>query len=131
MPSKGPGARYSTFATKQVTHGNPCVEHNHAGIAHLVDQQAPIWDPSNAAAVTAAALIKVGDDIVIDMEGIHHFASSLLPGGVAIGDPLWIAAADNTLQTAAGAGRTKFGILSELDTVLGRAGVNLTQRSSF
>jgi hypothetical protein len=40
-------------------------------------------------------------------------------------------AADNSLANAAAAGRTKFGVVDSIDAVLGRALVNLTQRSSF
>lgn len=129
MPLEGPGRRYPATATKATVHGAPAVEVKHAGIAAKSAQVAPMA-PSVANAAIAQQ-IPIGEQFVIMLDGTHEVATSLLPGGAAVGDALWIVIADNTLANAAAAGRVKFGIIDAIDTVLGRAVVNLTQRSSF
>lgn len=137
MPSEGPGRRYDVVATKATTHGAPVIELNHAGIAAKSSQAAPMA-PSVANAVIAQQ-IAIGEDFVIMLEGDHDVAVAALPGGAAAGDRLFIKASDNTLALAAtaltagvlNAGYAKFGLIDDIDTVLGRAHVNLTQRSSF
>lgn len=95
MPGEGPGARFSVTATKASQHNHPAVELNHAGIA-AKSQQIPPGVPSIANA-EAAVKIAIGEDFVIMMTGTHEFPSSLLPGGAAAGDQLWIGVADNKL----------------------------------
>jgi hypothetical protein len=139
MPARGPGATFVAKATKEVTHGNPCVELNHAGIAHK-SQQPPAMAPSTANAALARKIV-VGESMVIHMDGEHYFPSSLLPGGAAVGDRLLIKKSDNSLVKAVEGAKedepveagthVKFGVLDEIDTVAGLAHVNLTQRSSF
>lgn len=96
MPARGPGQTYAVTATKESAHNHPAIELNHAGIAHK-SQQIPPGVPSNAAAA-AAKLIAIGEEFVIDMDGVHTFESSLLPGGAKAGERLWINPADNTLS---------------------------------
>jgi hypothetical protein len=129
MPYEGPGERYSVIATKAAIHGRPAVENGHGGIAAKSSQAAPAT--VSTANATAAQAIAIGEEMVIMMHGVHEVPSALLPGGAIAGTPLWIVAADNSLANAAAAGRTKFGIVDSIDAVLGRALVNLTQRSSF
>lgn len=139
MPARSPGATFVAKATKEVTHGNPCVEANHAGIAHKSTQIAP-GVPSTAAAEAARKII-VGEQMVIHMTGMHEFPSSLLPGSSAVGDRLLIKKSDNSLVKAVEGAKedepaelgthVKFGVIDEIDTVAGRAHVNLTERASF
>lgn len=139
MPARQPGSTFHTAATKEVVHGNPCVELQHAGIAHKSTQAVPAVP--NVANATAARNILIGEQMVIHMDGMHEFPSALLPGGAKVGDRLFIKHSNNALvAVAAGAAvdkiveegtHTKFGVLDEIDTVGARAHVNLTQRSSF
>lgn len=137
MPLEGPGRRWDGIATKPHTHGAPAIELNHAGIAAKSAQAAPMA-PSVANAALAVQ-IGIGEDFVIMLDGDHEVAVSALPGGAVAGDRLFIKAADDTLALAAtaltagvlNAGFAKFGIIDDIDTVLGRAHVNLSQRSSF
>lgn len=137
MPIEGPGRRYDVVATKATSHGKPVVELNHAGIAAKSAQIAAMA-PSVANAALAVQ-IAIGEDFVIMLDGDHEVAVADLPGGAAAGDRLWIKASDNTLALAAtaltagvlNAGYSKFGLIDSIDTALGHASVNLTQRSSF
>lgn len=137
MPSEGPGARFSCVATKASVHGNPVVEVGHAGIGAKSGQPAPA--AVSVANATAAQAIAIGDDMVVMMEGLHTFASSFLPGGAAVGNPVYIRASDNALVLAAtaltagvlNAGFWKFGLISEIDTALARVSINLSRRDSF
>ncbi len=137
MPSEGPGARFSCVATKASVHGNPVVELGHAGIVAKSAQAAPA--AVSVANATAAQQIGIGEEQVVMMEGLHTFGSALLPGGAAAGNPLYIRASDNALVLAAtaltagvlNAGFWKFGLISEIDTVLARVSVNLSRRDSF
>lgn len=131
MPLEAPGRRYDASATKATTHGAPTVELNHAGIAAKSAQVAPMA-PSVANAAIAQQ-IAVGEDFVIMMDGVHEVATNLLPAGTVAGSQLFIRPADNTLHLAGAtaAGDVKFGLVDEIDATLGRAQVNLTQRSSF
>lgn len=137
MPLEAPGRRYDAIATKATTHGSPVVELNHAGIAAKSEQVAPMV-PSVANAAIAQQ-IAIGEEFIIMMDGQHEVLISALPGGAAAGNPVYIKVADNTLALAAtaltagvlNAGFVKFGLLDSLDTDLGTAVVNLTQRSSF
>lgn len=137
MPAEGPGERYSVTATKAAIHGDPVTEKNHAGIA-AKSSQAQGGYPTAANAV-AATRIAIGEEMVIMMDGLHPVASSLLPGGAAAGDPIYIRKADNVLVNAAEAltagvleaAYNKFGLISAIDTTLGVASINLEQRSAF
>lgn len=137
MPLEGPGRRYDATATKATTHGAPAIELNHPGIAAKSEQIAPMA-PSVANAALAVQ-IAINEHFVIMLDGQHEVAVSALPAGAAVGDRLWIEASDNTLANAAealtagvlNAGFAKFGVIDEIDTVLGRALVNLSLRSTF
>lgn len=137
MPLEGPGRRFSVPFTKASTHGAPAVELGHAGVA-AKSAQIPAMAPSLANAALAVQ-IAIGEEAVIMMDGVHEVASSALPGGAAAGSPLYIHATDNSLALAAtaltagvlNAGYWKFGLIDSIDTTLGRAQVNLTQRSAF
>lgn len=138
MPGEGPGRRYAAIATKAVSHGMPAVELGHGGIAAKSQQSAPMA-PSVANAALAVE-IAVGEEFVIMMSGLHEYVpSSVLPGGAAAGNPLYIKAADNTIHLAADAlsggilqaGFTKWGLLDSIDTTSGTCVVNLTERASF
>jgi hypothetical protein len=116
----------------------PAVELGHGGIAAKSQQSAPMA-PSVANAALAVE-IAVDEEFVIMMSGLHCFVpSSVLPGGAAAGDPLYIKAADNTIHLAADAlsggilqaGFTKWGLLDSIDTVAATCTVNLTERASF
>lgn len=136
MPLTGPGTRQDVVATKAVAHGKPVIEHLIPGIAFKAAQAAPAY-PTVANAV-AAQQIAIGEDFVIDFTGAHEVAAADLPGGGAasfgsnaVGTPLWITSADNTLAAAAGSGKVKFGVITELDTVHFRALVNFNLRDTF
>lgn len=137
MPLEGPGRRFDAIATKATTHGAPAVELNHAGVA-AKSTQIPAMAPSLANAAIAQQ-IAIGEDFVIMMDGVHEVVTGSLPGGAATGNALYIKVADNSLHLAAdaltagvlNAGFVKYGLIDSIDTTLGRAQVNLTQRSSF
>lgn len=129
MPYEGPGERYSTLATKATSHGAPTVENNHAGIAAKSAQAAPA--AVSTVNALAAQQIAIGEELVIMLQGLHEIDDALLPAGAIAGTQLWIDTVDNSLENAAGAGRVKFGLVSSIDAALGRALVNLSQRSSF
>lgn len=102
MPAEGPGSRYSVLATKAVAHGAPAVENRHPGIAAKSAQAQPA--AVSVASALAAQQIGVGEEMVIMLAGLHEFLpTSLLPAGAAVGDPLWIRTADNSLTNQAGA----------------------------
>lgn len=137
MPYESPGRRYDATATKQVNHGDPSVELGHGGIA-AKSAQTPPMAPSVANALLAQQ-IAVGEEFTIMLDGIHEVSTTLLPVGAVAGSQLYIEADDNSLVLAAeattggvlNAGFTKFGVIDSIDTALGEALVNLTQRSSF
>lgn len=138
MPGTGPGSRYSAVATKQVNHGMPAIELGHAGIAAKSEQVAPMA-PSVANAAIADQ-IAVGETFVVMMEGLHSYVpSSVLPGGAAAGNALYIKASDNSLVLAATAlsggvlqaGYSKFGLLDEIETTPGTCQINLSRRDTF
>jgi len=101
MPSEGPGSRYSVLATKAVAHGAPAVENRHPGIAAKSAQAQPA--AVSVANALAAQQIAIGEEMVIMLAGLHDFPSSFLPAAAAVGDPLWIRTADNSLTNQAGA----------------------------
>jgi hypothetical protein len=101
MPAEGPGERYSVVATKAVAHGAPAVENRHPGIAAKSAQAQPA--AVSVANALAAQQIAVGEEMVIMLTGLHDFPSSFLPVAAAVGDPLWIRTADNSLTNQAGA----------------------------
>lgn len=137
MPAEGPGKRYSTVATKATSHGAPVVENRHPGIAAKSSQVEPM--AATAANALLAADIAIGEELVIMLDGLHEVAVADLPAGAAEGDPLYITVADNALADAAEAltgglveaEYVKFGLLSSIDTALGRAQVNLNLRDTF
>lgn len=137
MPLEGPGQRFSCTATKATAHGKCAVELGHAGVAAKSAQIAPAA-PSVANAAAAVA-IGIGEEFVIMMNGLHEVAVADLPGGAAAGNPVYIRASDNAIVLAATAlssgvlqaGFWKFGLIDSIDTVLGRALVNLNRRDSF
>jgi hypothetical protein len=89
--------------------------------------------PSVANAVLATQ-IAIGEEFVIMMDGDHEInPSSLLPGGAAAGTQLFIRPSDNSLHALGSTttGDVKLGVVDSIDTVNGRASINLTQRSSF
>lgn len=137
MPAERSGQRQSLIFTKQVTHGDPCEEKNHTGIAAKSLQAQPAY-PSVANAL-AAQEIMVGEEGVVMMEGTHPVSTDLLPGGAAVGNAVYITKADNALvleATALTAGvleaaYAKFGLISEIDTDLDIAQINLSRRDQF
>lgn len=137
MPSEGAGERYSVVATKAVVHGKPAVEKKHPGIAAKSAQAAPA--AVSVANATAAQQIAIGEEFVIMLTGLHDVAVADLPGGAAVGDPLYIEIADNSLANAAEALTSglveaeyvKFGRISAIDATLGIAQVNLDLRSTL
>lgn len=137
MSVQQPGERYSVAATKEVRHKDPAVENFHPGIALKSAQPEPM--AVNTANAEAAQQIPVGEEMVIAMTGAWPVDVDLLPAGAAVGDPLWITIADNALADDAEAltggiteaGYVKFGRISSIDTLLGRALVNLNLRSTF
>lgn len=131
MPVEAPGRRYSVTATKATSHGAATVELNHAGIAAKSAQVAPMA-PSVANAALAVQ-IAIGEEFVIMMDGQHEVPTSTLPVGSVAGSQLFIRPSDNSLHLAGSTagGDVKFGVVDEINSGLGTAQVNLSQRSSF
>lgn len=129
MPYEGPGKRTAVTATKACNHGDPVVEQNIPGVAAKSAQVAPMV-PSVANAAIAQQ-IAIGEQFVLMSSGLHEVVTSKLPAGYAVGTQLWIATADNSLQSAAAAGRVKFGVIVDIDATHGRAHVNLNLRDTF
>jgi hypothetical protein len=84
--------------TKQVNHGDPCVEGGVTGIA--LKQQTPKWD----AALATHKTIVVGEPFLIRDKGTVEVAA--LAG--AKGTPVYIVTATNVLQTAVPGAGTGF-----------------------
>jgi hypothetical protein len=129
MPYESPGRRYAVTATKQVNHGDPTVELNHAGVAAKSTQPPPMA-PSVANAALAVQ-IAVGETFTIMMDGSHTVRTALLPVGYAVGTQLWITPATNALVSTAAAGLVKFGIIDSINAATATAIVNLSQRGSY
>jgi len=94
-------------ATKQVTHGNPSVEDNSAGIA--IKQQEQSW----TLGVANRNVIAIGEKFAIKKKGGAQIPASLV-SSPAKGDPLYIATADNTLSKTSGSGKVKFGVITSV-----------------
>ena len=96
MPKEVLRTGYYATATKQVNHGDPCVENNIAGIA--LKQKTPAWNAN----YSDLKKITVGEDFLI-----RHLGTVEVPtlGGAAKGAAVYITTATNALTlTAPGAG---------------------------
>lgn len=90
MPYLRPGIVSYHTCTKQVTHGNPCIEDGVAGIA--VKQQEQSW----TLGIANRNVILVGEAFAILHQGVAQVASSLL-ASAAKGDAVYITPATNAL----------------------------------
>jgi hypothetical protein len=90
MPYLAPGVVSYHVATKQVTHGNPCIEDGVAGVA--VKQQEQSW----TLGIANRQVIAVGESFAIIHQGVVQIPSSLL-ASAAKGDAVYITPATNAL----------------------------------
>jgi hypothetical protein len=107
MPYARPGIISYHVATKTVTHGNPVVEDNMAGIA--IKQQEQSW----TLGIANRNVIAIGESFAIMHKGQTQIAAALLTAP-AKGDPVYITIADNTLSKVTAAGKLPFGRVTNL-----------------
>jgi hypothetical protein len=126
MPYSRPGYMQQATATKAVWHGAPVTESNFVGIA--VKQKAP---SAGAASGTPQHQIAVGEDFNIITKGIVQVDAV---AGFAVGDPVYIVEADNTLTETVGS-NLKFGrvvyIAGQQGTPTGKVRIDLDKKDSF
>lgn len=94
-------------ATKQVTHGNPCIEDGKGGVA--VKQQEQSW----TLGIANRNVVSIGESFAILGKGVVQIPASLL-GGATKGAAVYIATADNTLSSTSGGGKVKYGVVDSL-----------------
>lgn len=112
------GVHYEAVATKAVAHGAPCIENGIAGVAFRT--KADAW----SAAYSATPTVQIGETFAIRCKGVVRVPK----GGLTVskGTTIYIVDADNTLQTASGAGRSKMGRVVAVESTRGLpAGVML------
>lgn len=129
MPYSRPGYVSYHVATKQVTHGNPCIEDGIPGVA--IKQQEQSW----TLGIASRNVIAVSESFAILDKGVVQIPASLL-GGATKGMAVYIATADNTLSNTAGGGKVKFGVVDSLagdnrGTPTGFIRVNLDMRNTL
>lgn len=90
MPYARPGIISYHVATKQVTHGNPAVEDNMAGIA--IKQQEQSW----TLGIANRQNIAIGEAFAIIHKGVCQIAASLLAGATK-GAAVYIVPTTNAL----------------------------------
>lgn len=107
MPYLRPGVVHYSVATKQVVHGNPCIEDNIAGIA--IKQQEQSWQLG----IANRNVVAIGEPFAICHKGQTKIAASLI-ASPAKGDPLYIRLTDNTFVKTPTAGYVPFGRIMSL-----------------
>lgn len=126
MPYSRPGYMKYVTATKAVWHGDPATESKMVGVA--VKQKAP---SAGAASGTPQHQIAIAEEFALISKGVVQVAAL---AGAAVGDPLYIVEADNTLTETAGS-NLKFGRVIELGgtrgTPTGKMRVDLDTKDSF
>src|SRR3954467_1867064 len=99
MPYLRPGVISYHVATKQVVHGNPCIEDGMAGVA--IKQQEQSWQLG----IANRQVIGVGESFAISHKGETQIAGTLLPGATR-GQAVYIVPATNVLTTTGPASGT-------------------------
>lgn len=120
-----PGTRYYVnAAAAQINHGDPAIADSVVGVAQKQKQ------PSSTAALSAAAVIAVGEPYVIICKGVVRvpFVAASVKGS-----PVYITAGG--VLTLTSAGNTKFGRVVEIagqrGTTTGFMRVDLDMKDSF
>lgn len=130
MPYNRPGKMFYFTATKAVNHGAPVTELGFVGTA--VKQQAPAFGigPQTNPALVAIA---IGEKAVMITKGVVEIPVTGI-SSPAVGDPVYITAADNTMSKTA-SGNLKFGRITELagtrGTKTGYCRVDLDHKATF
>ena len=139
MPGQRPGRREVVTATKDVLHGAPATESGMTGIAAKIGQ-APPMAPNSANALIAQTIDSSADeDFILFLDGTNDVLVSLLPAGADVFDAVYIKISDNSLVDGAEAltdgalepEYLKFGRIVEIDTLSGRARVNLNVKAEL
>jgi hypothetical protein len=115
MPAQGPGLRHKCFATKAVDHGAVCIEQGFPGVAFKQKQLGPFADPEGTG-IASPRRIAVGEEFVVQLMGIVEAPLSGAIAGAAAGAAIYITDATNALGLAPGAGISKFGRITSIDT---------------
>lgn len=136
MPYNRPGKMFYAPATKAVVHGMPCIELNIPGVA--VKQTAPAFGTGPAFSSpgvvnTALVTVGIGENFALITKGIVEVPVTGI-SSPAVGDAVYITAADNTLSKTASA-NVKYGRIVELAGVRGtKAGyckIDLDHKATF
>lgn len=119
MPYEGLGARHTALATKTCKHGQIISEEGFVGTAFKTE---PISRWTNPAGATAQD-IPIGEELEVQLGGIHEAPASGNLAAAARGNSIYINSANNTLGleaqaltgTALNAGWLKVGKVTEVD----------------
>lgn len=132
MPYTGPGLRHTAIATKACEHGAIVVENGFVGSAFKQKQLGPFVDPEGVG-IASPRRIAVGEEFVIEYEGMAEAPLSGVLAGAAVGAPIYITDATNALGLAPGAGISKVGRISSIDTsrTPSVARINTNAKASF
>ena len=126
MPKNRPGNIFYTnnASGAAITHGAPCVSEGRVGVA--VKQRAPAW----SAGYTGVNAIATSEDFAMIVKGVVEVAEV---SGFAVGDPVYITAANVLTETSAG--NTKYGRVTEIEgergTPTNKVRIDLDAKDSF
>lgn len=126
MPKERPGNAFYTVnaSAAPIKHGAPCVSEGRVGTA--IKQKAPAW----SAGFADQDMIAVGEEFVIRTKGYGEYEEVT---GFAVGDPVYITAANVLTETATG--NTKFGRVIEIEgergTPTNKVRIDLDAKDSF
>lgn len=117
MPYEGLGARHTAPATKACVHGQIITEEGFVGSAFKVTQVDRFTRPEDAAD------IPIGEELEIQLGGVHEAPATGGLATAAVGDDIYIVAATNALELAAAAltagaleaGKLPVGKVTEVD----------------
>lgn len=95
MPYEQPGSVHEAVATKQVVHGDPCVEDGFAGTAAKTAEPSRWTNPTAGGRRT----VIVTEAFEVMLTGIHPIRQALFPGAAlpAVGDKIYIRDVDNAV----------------------------------
>lgn len=107
-----------------INHGAPCLSEGRVGIA--IKQKAPAW----SAGFTAQNVIATSEDFAMKVKGEVEVAEV---SGFAVGDPVYITAANVLTETSGG--NTKFGRVTQIEGERGaptnKVRIDLDAKDSF
>jgi hypothetical protein len=110
MPYEGLGARHTATATKACVHGQVVTEDNIVGSAFKAEQIDRFVHPDDAQDIA------IGEEFEIQVGGVVEIPLEAPYAAAAVGDPIWIDPADNSLDDATGIGYLPVGVITEVDT---------------